>query len=182
MVLLFPPLLTPVPKNGETMPSQANGCRRAQAARTNCCSSFQLQTECKPKHCWWKPPNTLFRNSSAHVLCFLSHLNDHNYEVTCILKVYHHSIWELYKNMSGMTQNTYHSRTYCLLLLIPHFRCIYWPKMRKKRQMNSRKTASCFQARFRSETKLTSTDPTSHEEQVAIPKATHEASFAGKTL
>lgn len=67
-VLLFPPLLTPMPKNGETPQSQDNRCRRVKAARTNCSFSFQLQTEWKPKHCWWKLPNTLFRNSSAHVL------------------------------------------------------------------------------------------------------------------
>lgn len=49
-----------------------------------------------------------------------------------------------------------------------------------KQQMNSRKRSSYFQARFRSETKRTSRDPTSQEEQVAISKATHEAIFPGK--
>ena len=55
---------------GETAQSQDNQCRRVKAARPTCCSSFQLQTEWKPKHGWWKLPNALFRNSSAHVLWF----------------------------------------------------------------------------------------------------------------
>lgn len=159
----------------------SQGEQKSSGSRTNCWFSFQLQTECKPKHCWWKPPNTLFRNSSAHVLCFLSLLNDHNYEVICILKVpitiASGSFIKIRLAWQRSLQNLLSPVAYSSFQVLSTDQ-----RWGKSDRWTPEKTASCFQVRFRSETKLTSTDPTSHEEQVAIPKATHEASFAGKTL
>lgn len=97
---------------------------------------------------------------------------------------YHHSTWALYKKKKAV----WHDRDLSLKNLLV-FCCLFlisgvstdkgWGK---KQQMNSRKRSSCFQARFSSETKKTLRHPTSHEEQVGIFKATHEASFSGSAL
>lgn len=85
---------------------------------------------------------------------------------------YHHSTWALYKKKKAV----WHDRDLSLKNLLV-FRCLFlisgvstdkgWGK---KQQINSRKRSSCFQARFRSETKQTLRHPTSHEEQVGILK------------
>lgn len=149
--------------------SQDNWCKRVKAARTNYCFNFQLQTEWKPKHCWWKLPNTLFRNSSAHVLWFFflfkwSRLwNYPHFE-----SAYHHSTWALYKKkkkqLSGMTEKIYHSRTYWSPVAYSSFQVYLPTEDEEKSNRWTPEKDHLFQARFRSETKRTLRDPTSHEE------------------
>lgn len=170
----FPPLWIPVPKMENH--HKDNWCRGAEAATTNCCFPSQLQSEWKPNHCWWKLPNSLFRNSSAHVLWgfFPFHWSQlWNYPIVKVPFIRAPRCF--IKKLCGTTEKIHHSKTFWSLVADFSFQVYFLPEdEEKKQQTDSRKRPSCFQARFRSETKRTLRDPSSHEEHVATSKATHQ--------
>lgn len=153
-------------------------CRRVKAATTVSCSTSSCK-QWEPKLGWWKLPNTLFMNCSAHVLSPHPHpstppspFNERDYEITGILKLPITTAPGCF-----IKTKSHHSRTQ--QCAVAYFSCrVHLPPKDKEKATDENHLH--FQARFRAE-KMNTKRPNFPRRSSSYPHS-HPGSFPRKAL